>query len=200
MSESKLEFENQDAAIKHFEENGFIVRTQEQDGQYYESKLSEGISKHMGEVLGGLDNAVKDTIGIDKAETGEKTSDYVVRVLTQQKESIEKAQLELKKHLDGQVGKDETMKTLQSQLDQVKKDLKTANGTMVNGKNIDVSLLVSGSVIRIGTTDIIFEEKVPETSARGPNTILRKVNREMEEGKGYKTIMREIIRDVDTSK
>ena len=84
--------------------------------------------------------------------------------------------------------------------DYVVKDLKTANGTSLDNSSIDVAVLVPNSILRIGSTDIVFEDEIPENVGRGPNTILRKVSMEMEEGKGYKTIMKEIIRDVDTKK
>ena len=81
--------------------------------------------------------------------------------------------------------------------DYVIKDLNTPNGTIVNGQKVAVAMLYPGSVIGVGSHEIILEEK-SITVGKGPNTVIRKVSREMDDGKGYKTIMKEIIRDVET--
>ena len=77
--------------------------------------------------------------------------------------------------------------------DYVAKDLKSRNGTYVNEKAIDVCQLCPGDEIRIGSTKIIFEEKL----SKGATTIIREVSSEMDGGKGYNTILREIVDSTD---
>ncbi len=73
------------------------------------------------------------------------------------------------------------------------KDLKSKNGTFVNGERIEVSKLKSSDTVRIGGTSFNFEQD-PEI---GQDTALRDVNDQMDLGKGYTTILREIVDDVD---
>ncbi len=81
--------------------------------------------------------------------------------------------------------------------DYVVKDLKTSNGTLLNGENVDVAVLKNGAIIRIASHDIFFEDKAP-TVGRGPNTVIRKINREMDSGKGFGDMMEELVRDAET--
>ena len=78
--------------------------------------------------------------------------------------------------------------------DYVIKDLKSRNGTFVNGARVEVSTVKSGDVIRVGPTEFQAGRE-PE---KGTGTIIREVTAEMEEGKkGYRTILREIVRTTD---
>lgn len=72
------------------------------------------------------------------------------------------------------------------------KDLKSRNGTFVNGRRIDVAVLKQGDTVRIGSTTLSFEEE----GAPGPSTAIRQIGDEMDLGKGYSTILREIVDDV----
>lgn len=79
--------------------------------------------------------------------------------------------------------------------DYVLKDLKSRNGTFVNTEKIDVAKLDSGDIIRVGEYELHFEERSP----KAPNTIIRKIGQEMaDEGKGYSTMLRAIVRDAET--
>ena len=78
--------------------------------------------------------------------------------------------------------------------DYVIKDLKSRNGTFVNGIRVDVALLKSGDVIRVGPTEF----QVGKEPEKGTGTIIREVTAEMDEGKkGYRTILREIVKTTD---
>ena len=73
------------------------------------------------------------------------------------------------------------------------KDMHSRNGTLVNGNTIDVVGLHDGDQIVIGSTTLFFEEKTP----LGDSTALRQIEDEMDDGKGYNTILREIVEDVE---
>ncbi len=78
--------------------------------------------------------------------------------------------------------------------DYVLKDLKSRNGTFVNAEKVSVAKLEPGDVIRVGEYDFHFEERSP----KAPNTIIRKIGQEMaDEGKGYSTMLRAIVRDAE---
>ena len=74
----------------------------------------------------------------------------------------------------------------------VLKDLGSQNGSHVNEQQVDVAQLQPGDEIRIGSTKFFFEERTPAATT----SAFRKVEKEMEEGKGYKTILRRIVDDV----
>lgn len=70
------------------------------------------------------------------------------------------------------------------------KDLKSRNGTLVNGRKVEVATLKPGDQIRVGSTDMVFEGE-----GGGSTTALQEIKGEMEQGKGYSTILREIVHD-----
>jgi predicted component of type VI protein secretion system len=70
------------------------------------------------------------------------------------------------------------------------KDLKSKNGTYVNGHRIEVSSVKPGDEIRIGATVLSCLGDSP-----GADTALRELKDQMELGKGYSTILREIVGD-----
>lgn len=76
--------------------------------------------------------------------------------------------------------------------DYVIKDLGSRNGTKVNDERVEIAVLMPGDTISIGGCQITFDEE----GARAPNTIIRSIEEEMRDGKGYKTIMKEIVDDV----
>jgi pSer/pThr/pTyr-binding forkhead associated (FHA) protein len=78
--------------------------------------------------------------------------------------------------------------------DYVLKDLKSRNGTFVNTQKVSVAKLEPGDSIRLGEYELHFEKFSP----KAPNTIIRKIGQEMaDEGKGYSTMLRAIVRDAE---
>ncbi len=77
----------------------------------------------------------------------------------------------------------------------VVKDLRSRNGTFVNGTQISVTVLQPGDTIRIGAIHMVFDHRSQQA---GANTMLREVSREFEEDKkGYRTVLREIVSSTD---
>jgi len=70
------------------------------------------------------------------------------------------------------------------------KDLKSKNGTFVNDKSIDIHLLRQGDKIRVGSSIFVYEGDEEST---GANTAVLKMQDEFDHGKGYSTILREIV-------
>ncbi len=78
--------------------------------------------------------------------------------------------------------------------DYIIKDLKSRNGVYLNDNRVDVAVLRTGDVIRLGDVDFHFEKE----SVKGTQTIVREVTEEIEEGKkGYRTILREIVKSTE---
>jgi predicted component of type VI protein secretion system len=71
------------------------------------------------------------------------------------------------------------------------KDLKSRNGTWVNNVKVDVAKLRAGDVIRVGSTVFNFEQD----PAVGTETAIQEIEGKMDLGKGYTTILREIVSD-----
>jgi pSer/pThr/pTyr-binding forkhead associated (FHA) protein len=70
------------------------------------------------------------------------------------------------------------------------KDLKSKNGTFVNDRAIDIHLLRVGDKIRVGSSIFVYEGDEETT---GANTAVLKMQDEFDHGKGYSTILREIV-------
>lgn len=71
------------------------------------------------------------------------------------------------------------------------RDFKSKNGTFVNDERIEVVRLHSGDKIKVGNTIITLEAH----QRKGTETALREVKEEMASGKGYHTILQEIIKE-----
>ena len=79
----------------------------------------------------------------------------------------------------------------------VVKDLKSRNGTFINDVRIDVGVLREGDTLKVGAT--VLETRPPKTG-KGPQTVIREVGQEMAGGKGYRTLLREIVKSTDAKK
>jgi predicted component of type VI protein secretion system len=80
----------------------------------------------------------------------------------------------------------------------VLRDLKSMNGTYVNGQRVDTHTLAPGDSIRVGSTIIAVESE--ESAAPGATTAIREIKDEMESGKGYDTLLKEIVADSEKPK
>ena len=74
------------------------------------------------------------------------------------------------------------------------KDLKSRNGCFVNGQRVeDTQELKAGDRIQIGSTVFVLENASPEENAAQG---LAAVQNSMADGKGYTTILKEIVEDL----
>jgi len=73
------------------------------------------------------------------------------------------------------------------------KDLKSKNGTFVNGRRVEVSKLKASDIIKIGNYTFTFEQP----AGTGTETALREISDEMDLGKGYSTLLKEIVNKSD---
>ena len=71
------------------------------------------------------------------------------------------------------------------------KDLQSKNGTFVNEERIERQALEPGDRIRIGSSVFVFEAEA--VTAAGANTALMEMQDAFDGGKGYSTILREIV-------
>ncbi|MFH0953382.1 MAG: FHA domain-containing protein [Verrucomicrobiota bacterium] len=69
------------------------------------------------------------------------------------------------------------------------KDLKSRNGTYVNDQMIEVAKLKPGDRMRVGSMLLSFEQD----PIKHTDVALREVEEQMAQGKGYSTIMHEIV-------
>lgn len=74
------------------------------------------------------------------------------------------------------------------------RDFKSRNSTLVNDRPVEVARLNSGDRIRVGDTILIVD--LPKT--KGTDTVLKEVKDAMVGGKGYHTILQEIIQEEKT--
>lgn len=72
------------------------------------------------------------------------------------------------------------------------KDLKSRNGTFVNGERVDVAKIKPGDEIRIGSVVFSFETDATNKT----DVALQEVEAEISRGKGYSTILKEIVSDI----
>ncbi len=73
------------------------------------------------------------------------------------------------------------------------KDLKSKNGTYLNNQRVEMAKIKPGDKIRLGNTVLHIDDK----KAPGTATTMDSVQNEMNEGKGYKTILREIVENTE---
>lgn len=76
------------------------------------------------------------------------------------------------------------------------KDLESKNGTYLNNERIDLVKINPGDKIRVGSTVIAFEHE----SSKGTTTTFHEVEEEMSHGKGYNTILKEIVNEAAPAK
>ena len=72
------------------------------------------------------------------------------------------------------------------------KDLKSKNGTFLNDHQVEVSKVRGGDIVRVGSSLLMLEGE----EQIGANTAIRQIGGEMDMGKGYSTILRQIVGDV----
>ncbi len=77
------------------------------------------------------------------------------------------------------------------------KDLNSKNGTYVNNEIIHSAELSTGDRIRIGSTSIVFED---DASSAGTTEVFNEMEEEISKGKGYDTLLKEIVREASTGK
>ena len=72
------------------------------------------------------------------------------------------------------------------------KDLKSRNGTTVNGQRVEMVRLNPGDRIRVGSTTFQFEHE----AAMPSGDALKEMQQAMADGKGYSTLLQEIVEDI----
>lgn len=79
------------------------------------------------------------------------------------------------------------------------KDLKSKNGTFLNNDRVEMSKIKPGDKIRVGTFVISIVDDNAPPAVPGANTALNALHAEMEEeGKGFNTMLREIVQDIES--
>ena len=68
-------------------------------------------------------------------------------------------------------------------------DMNSRNGIYVNEQRVQSAALKPGDRIRIGETVLVCEK----AAAKGTETVIRELNAQMEGGKGFKTMLIEIV-------
>lgn len=71
------------------------------------------------------------------------------------------------------------------------RDFRSRNGTFLNNQQVEVARLSSGDRIRVGDTVLTVEAH----RQKGTDTVIKEVKAEMAQGKGYHTILQEIIKE-----
>jgi pSer/pThr/pTyr-binding forkhead associated (FHA) protein len=78
------------------------------------------------------------------------------------------------------------------------KDLRSRNGMFVNDARVIEAELNPGDRVRIGHCEFCIEGDAP---TKGVSTIMRETEKEMlDQGKGFRTILREVVKQVPDSK
>lgn len=70
-------------------------------------------------------------------------------------------------------------------------DLNSRNGTYVNGVQVTETPLQAGDRVRVGDTVLVCEKPV----IKGTETVIMELKNEMDSGKGFKTMLIEIVGD-----
>ena len=79
------------------------------------------------------------------------------------------------------------------------KDLKSKNDTFLNNDRVEMAKVKPGDKIRVGTFVISIVDDNAPPAVPGANTAINALQAEMEEaGKGYNTMMREIVQEAES--
>ena len=73
------------------------------------------------------------------------------------------------------------------------RDENSKNGTRVNEETIEEIVIAPGDMIRVGSTVLSVKAEPP----KGEKTLFGEVQKNIEEGKGFGTILREIVDEMD---
>ena len=76
------------------------------------------------------------------------------------------------------------------------KDLQSKDGTYLKGAETEMARIKPGDRIRVGATVLAVEDENSGADVPGTETSLNTLQQEMEDGKGYNTILREIVSEV----
>ncbi len=71
------------------------------------------------------------------------------------------------------------------------RDLKSKNGTFLNDRQVEVSKIRGGDIIRIGNSQLMVEDD----KQMGTSTAMNQIGGQMDMGQGYSTILRQIVSD-----
>lgn len=79
-------------------------------------------------------------------------------------------------------------------------DLGSTNGTYLNGKKLENEIvpLQEGDIIRAGGQSFVYYEKVP--SKKNTQEIFNEISYSIDQGKGFKTMMHEILGNKNSNK
>lgn len=78
--------------------------------------------------------------------------------------------------------------------DYVVKDLHSKNGILVNGEPVKSTVLKMHDILDVGGFELSLEAKHSQPGAR---TVVRQVEEDIQSGKGYRTVLREIVESVE---
>ena len=78
--------------------------------------------------------------------------------------------------------------------DYIIKDLHSKNGIRINGEPVEVAILRVHDTVEIGSMRVSVDSRSPIKSGQ---TEAKEIVKEMQEGKGYRTILRQIVDDVN---
>lgn len=70
------------------------------------------------------------------------------------------------------------------------RDFNSSNGTLLNGRKVAVARINPGDTIMVGDTVLTVEAAMPVASS---STVIQEVKDKMDSGKGFHTILQEII-------
>jgi len=73
------------------------------------------------------------------------------------------------------------------------RDLKSKNGILVNGERAETAYITPGDTVQVGGTILLLEE----LNTPGSQTAIQEVQDEINHGKGYGTIMRELVKEAE---
>ena len=105
MSDSKLEFESIDQLKEFVVQNpleGVVIRTQEEEQQYWDNTVKEQISNRTKELYGSFEEHIAKVTGKERQD-GEKAYDYFTRVWSDTTSSFDQTKKEYEKRLEEKI-------------------------------------------------------------------------------------------------
>jgi hypothetical protein len=116
---AKLEFESLDAAVKHLGEQGYVVRSTDEDSTYHKNLTEKEVNSRMAKVYNDFHGSIKELTGIDP-DNNEKAGDFLKRAITTLNDSYSTKEQELQKKLEQKLSSDEATAEIRKQFETFK--------------------------------------------------------------------------------
>jgi hypothetical protein len=105
--------------VKHLGDQGFVIRTADEDKTYHQNLTEKEVNARMSKVYNDFHGSIRELTGIDP-ENNEKAGDFLKRSISTLNQKYESEKSELQKKLEAKLNSDEATAEIRKQFDSFK--------------------------------------------------------------------------------